>query len=95
MVRLELLGGARSPEQWEQLSELLSALHNLEAPEEIWQEAAGLGFQLRRRRISVPHTDLLIAAVGLKSGAVVVHRNRHFDLMAAPLQLPVESYVTG
>ena len=95
MVRLELLGGTRSQAEGEQLNELLSALHNLSVAEEDWQESAMLGFQLRRAGISVPFTDRLIGAVGMKADAVIVHRDRHFDLIAPQLPLKVESYVTA
>ena len=93
MVRLELLGGARSLEEWRRLRELLSALHLLAVMEEHWDEAARLGFQLRREGVAVPFTDLLIGAVAMGSGAVVLHRDRHFDVIASRLGLPVESHV--
>jgi predicted nucleic acid-binding protein len=93
MVRLELLGGARSQQEWDRLRDLLSALHLLQVTEEHWQEAAQMGFQLRRQGITVPSTDLLIGAVALTSGSVLVHRDRHFDFIASYLPLRVESYV--
>lgn len=93
MVRLELLGGARSEREWQRLHRLLLALHQLEVTEKQWEEAALLGFRLRRQGIAIPFTDLLIASVALGGAAVLVHRDRHFDLMAAQLPLLVESYV--
>ena len=95
MVRLELLGGARSEREWGLLSEHLQALHQLPVSEEQWQEAAQMGFQLRRQGVSVPFTDLLIGAVTINSGAVLLHRDRHFDFIASRLPLQVESYVTA
>jgi predicted nucleic acid-binding protein len=95
IVRLELLGGARSQEEWEKLDELLSALHLLPVTEEHWRETALMGFQLRRQGITVPFTDLLIGAVALKADAALVHRDRHFDLIASRLPLKVESYVAA
>ncbi len=95
MVRLELLGGARSQREWDRLRDLLSALHLLPVTEDHWQEAAQMGFQLRRQGVTVPFTDLLIGAVTITSGAVLVHRDRHFDFIASYLPLKVESYVTA
>ena len=95
MVRLELLGGARSQQEWDRLRDLLSALHFLPVTEEHWQHAAQMGFQLRRQGVTVPFTDLLIGAVTITSGSVLVHRDRHFDFIAAHLPLEVESYVTA
>ncbi len=93
MVRLELLGGARTEAEYRRLTELLSALHFLPLPEEGWDEAAHLGFELRRRGITVPFTDLLIAAVALRGGVVLLHRDHHFDLIASHLPLKVESHL--
>jgi predicted nucleic acid-binding protein len=94
MVRLELLGGVRSQEEWIRLSELLSALHNLPVVEEDWQGAASTAFRLRREGITIPFTDLLIGEVALRSEAVLVHRDRHFDVLASRIPLQVESYIT-
>ena len=93
MVRLELLGGARSDEEWNRLSDYLSALHHLPMEEEAWREAAQMGFLLRREGVTVPSTDLLIGAVAVKSDAVLLHRDRHFDLIAQHLPLLVESHL--
>ena len=95
MVRLELLSGVRSQGEWERLSGLLLALHQLPVSEEHWQEAALMGFLLRRQGVTVPFTDLIIGAVTLKSGAVLLHRDRHFDLIASHVPIRVESYVTA
>jgi len=94
MVRLELLGGARTEQEWDRLKDYLSALHQLPVEEETWQEAAQMGFQLRRQGVTVPFTDLIIGAVAVKSDAVLLHRDRHFDLMAQHVPLHVESYLT-
>ena len=95
MVRLELLGGARTEQEWDQLRDYLSALHQLAVDEETWQEAAQMGFQLRRQGVTVPFTDLIIGAVAMRSGIVLLHRDRHFDLMAQHLPLQVDSYLTS
>ena len=46
MVRLELLGGARSPEDWDRLSRMLNALHGFPVSEFHWQDAASMDFDL-------------------------------------------------
>ena len=93
MVRLELLGGARTEPQWDRLQDYLSALHQLPADEETWQEAARMGFQLRQQGVTVPFTDLIIGAVAVRAGSVLLHRDYHFDLIAQHLPLHVESYL--
>ncbi len=93
MVRLELLGGARSEAEYRQLDRLLAALHPLPVPEESWDEAAHIGFELRQEGISAPFTDLIIAAVAIQNQTTLIHRDRHFDLIAAHLPLKVESHL--
>ena len=94
MVRLELLGGARTEQEMDRLRDYLSALHQLPMEEETWQEAAQMGFQLRRQGVTVPFTDLIIGAVAIRNDSVLLHRDRHFDLVAQHLPLHVESYLT-
>lgn len=94
MIRLELLGGARTEQEWQRLSELLSALHLLPTTEDHWNEAARMGFQLRRQGVSVPFTNLLIAAVAVKENLVLLHRDRHFNRIASQLPVKVESHLT-
>jgi predicted nucleic acid-binding protein len=90
LVRLELLSGARTEADFQSLSGMLAALHQLPAPEVRWDDAAHLGFVLRRRGLSVPFADILIAAVAIAAGASVLHVDRHFDLIAAHAPLLVE-----
>lgn len=94
MIRLELLGSARTEQEWQRLSELLSALRPLPITEDHWDEAAKMGFHLRRQGVWVPFTDLLIAAVAVKGDLVLLHRDRHFDRIASQLPVKVESHLT-
>jgi hypothetical protein len=93
MVRLELLGGTRTRGEYRRLAELLRALHTLAVTEHMWDTACRVGFELRRRGITVPFTDLLIAAVAMEVDAVLVHGDSHFDSIAQHEPLAVESYV--
>jgi len=93
MVRLELLGGARTDQEWDTLNDHLSALHQLPLEDDTWHDAARMSFQLRRQGVTVPFTDLIIGAVAVNADAVLLHRDRHFDLMAQHLPLNVESYL--
>lgn len=93
MVRLELLGGARTEAEYQRLRDLLLALHPLPVAEDGWEEAGHLGLQLRRRGMTIPFTDLLIASIAMRAEAVLVHRDRHFDLIASHHALKVESHI--
>lgn len=93
MVRLEVLAGARSPQDWARLVKYLAALPDLRVADEHWDSAANVAFRLRRQGISLPHTDLLIATVAILEEATIVHQDKHFDVLAVRTPLKVESYV--
>jgi hypothetical protein len=91
MVVMELLTGARTDDQYRDLSEDLAALPMLPIDATIWAQASRIGFELRRAGLSIPPTDILIAAVAIANHAVVLHVDRHFDLIASKTNLTVES----
>jgi predicted nucleic acid-binding protein len=93
IIRLELLAGTRSRNEYHRLRQRLGALDVIPSDEEAWDQASELAFDLRRGGLTVPCTDILIAACALRAGATVVHADRHFDLMADPVGLKVESFV--
>ncbi|MBI3398515.1 MAG: PIN domain nuclease [Deltaproteobacteria bacterium] len=82
MVILELAGGAKEKREYEELLEDLLALHQLSVDEEVWRLAFSLHFELRRKGVSVPSTDMLIAAVAMKNKCVLLHNDKHFELIA-------------
>jgi predicted nucleic acid-binding protein len=95
MVRLELLGGARSEREWADIASLLDGLRILPVGDQEWHLAARMNFELRRVGVTVPAGDLLIAAVAIAHDATVLHRDRHFDLIAQHTPLRVESHVAS
>lgn len=95
MVRLELLGGTRSAGEFERLKGRLDALHQLPADEANWVLAAGLAFKLRQLGTLIPYTDLLIGSAAILADALLLHADRHFDVMAAHTELHVASLAAG
>ena len=93
MVRLELLGGTRSPQEFTRLKSRLGALHQIPAEESTWDMAERLSFELRRQGKIIPYTDILIGSAAILSSALLLHADRHFDLMAEDTDLNVRSLV--
>jgi predicted nucleic acid-binding protein len=91
LVVMEILIGARTEEQYQELQEDFSALRRVAIDSSTWVQATRMGFDLRRAGLSIPATDLLIAAVALANDATVLHADRHFDLIASRSSLKVES----
>jgi len=93
IIRLEILGGTKTEKDFQRLKNRFDALDSVETDNSLWQNACELGFNLRRKGVTVPHTDILITACALKTGAIIVHADKHFDLMAKHLRVKVESFL--
>lgn len=93
LIMLEILGGCRSDHEKSRLDELLSSLVYCEAEKTLWEEAAALSVTLKRKGVSIPNTDIFIAATVMRHEAILVHADSHFDLIARSVGLRVRSLV--
>jgi predicted nucleic acid-binding protein len=92
IIKLEILGGTRTEKEFKILKKRLDALPLVEIDMVVWEAAFDLAFNLRRNGITVPYTDILIAACALISESTVVHVDSHFDLMSGYANLKVEGF---
>jgi predicted nucleic acid-binding protein len=93
LVGLELLGGAANESEYARLQARLRGLHRLDIDNQDWEAAARLAFDLRRRGVTVPFTDALLAAVAIRAGAILLHADRDFDGIARFSKLRVQSLI--
>jgi predicted nucleic acid-binding protein len=93
MIKLEVLAGARTEKEYRRLKSRFDALESIETDDDLWRNACEHGFKLRRKGLTIPSTDVLIAACALQAGAILVHADAHFDLMEKPLGIRSESHV--
>jgi hypothetical protein len=89
VVVLELLQGIKRPVDKELIKETILALPLLEATLECWVLAGETGHVLRKKGITLPATDLLLAAVAKKNYCSIFTTDAHFkaipDLDLYPL----------
>lgn len=62
MIKLEILGGVKTKKEYERLKTRLDSLYFINASHSLWDDAYKLAFDLRRKGLTVPHTDIFIAA---------------------------------
>jgi predicted nucleic acid-binding protein len=93
IVKLEILGGVKNENDFKRLKKRLDALEVVEINSPLWERAYALAFNLRRKGITIPYTDILIASCALASESTVVHADTHFDLMSRHIGLKVESFI--
>ena len=81
MVRLELWNGARGDAERSVLGEMDNELPILEIAESTWIRAVELATSTRKNGITIPATDLLVAACAQTHGVGLLHYDNHFDLL--------------
>jgi predicted nucleic acid-binding protein len=79
LVRLELWNGARGAGEHRLLRELEQQLETVPTTPEVWDLASALARSARGKGLTVPATDLLIAACAKLHGLGLIHCDTHFD----------------
>jgi predicted nucleic acid-binding protein len=89
IIKAELLRGTKSKEEYDLLSESLKGLTYLTVGEEFWERLSEFSFDLFRDSVFVPLTDTYIALLCIENNASLLHRDKHFDLIAQKSSLKI------
>lgn len=89
VVLAELSQGVRSDTELSELREALGAITWVESTRETYARAGRLSFELRRRGVTVPITDCLIAAVAESIGGRMLTLDDHFAQIAEVATLTI------
>ena len=89
IIKAELLRGAKTKKEFNRLADMLKGLTYLPVPDTFWDELAQFSFKLFRKGITVPLTDTYIALLCIENKASILHRDKHFDLIAEKAALKV------
>jgi len=92
IILVEILSGISPKEDFKKVSYAFKGFHFLPLGEEIFVEASTLGSSLRRKGITIPATDLIIAASALKADCTLYHIDSHFDTIAAHVSLKATNF---
>lgn len=82
VVLAELLQGAVTEAERDTLRSALQGPRYLEITRDTWQLAGELGFGLRRKGITLPLSDLLLAALALQNELELFTLDKHFQRIA-------------
>jgi len=89
IIKAELLRGVKTKKEFHRLADMLKGLTYLPVQDSFWDEISDFSFQLFRKGISVPLTDTYIALLCIENKASLLHRDKHFDLIAEKTALKV------
>jgi len=91
VIVMEILRGAKSQKEYDNLSKDLAALRSFDLSPKVWERACKLGYTLRHKGINAPLTDTLISAVAQEYNAILLHDDRHYDMIGSVVHLRLES----
>jgi predicted nucleic acid-binding protein len=90
IILAELLTGISDEKDQRFLEECFLGLPYLEATREVFAEAGKMGATLRKKGITMPISDLLIAALARTHALTVLTLDNHFQILARPLNVQME-----
>jgi predicted nucleic acid-binding protein len=90
VIIMEILRGAKSQKEYDKLNQDLAALRRFDISARVWERACKLGYMLRQKGINIPLTDTLIVAIAQENNALLLHDDRHYEMIAAVTPLKHE-----
>lgn len=81
-VRVELWNGARNDKDRAMLREIEASLETVPTTPEVWKRARDFAELSRKKGLTIPASDLVIAACARVHDLDVLHRDAHFDRLA-------------
>jgi predicted nucleic acid-binding protein len=91
-IMIEIVQGARSAEEKENIRKWIKGLHWLPVTDDVWYNAAEMSFALRRKGVTTSAIDTLIAALAVEYDCSLLHLDSHFDLIARHWDLKCYSW---
>ena len=82
IIQVEILAFASAQTNYRKLLSDFKLLHWLELRESDFDLASELGFTLRRKAITIPANDLIIAASAIRANALLYHSDGHYDTLS-------------
>jgi len=78
-VLFELMQGVKSDKEKTVVMNALSGLSYLEMNEQLWQKSAELSSSLKKKGLTLPLSDIFIAAIAIEHDLSVFTLDRHFE----------------
>lgn len=78
VVKFELIQGMRSGKEEATLVNAMQSLYYIEMTELLWLKAGRLAASLRKKGITIPFSDILIAVIAKEENLTILTSDRHF-----------------
>lgn len=81
VIRSELMHGAYSEKNLEEISQKLNYITEINMENKEWDEFGRFLYKLRTNGLSVPYADAVIAFIAIKNNLQLLTRDKHFRLI--------------
>ncbi len=92
IILSELLVGANNVKEFNSIKNNFSGFKFLETNSFIFENASHIGFRLRKVGITVPLTDLIIAAHAVSNNLILITGDPHFKLIKKKVEINLEFF---
>lgn len=89
IIKVEILRGSRSHQEYEMLDNTLNGVKYLGVSEVFWKRLSLFNYDLSRKGVNVSLSDAYIALLAMENDVELLHCDRHFDLIAGKTKLKV------
>ncbi len=86
-IVLELLQGCKTQKEFDDLEIRLTSLESYPPETRTWEGVYGFGFPLRRKGLTLPTLDILLAFLAIQKDFVLLHHDHHFRKIAEQSKL--------
>ncbi|HLP45640.1 MAG TPA: PIN domain-containing protein [Candidatus Kapabacteria bacterium] len=91
IIQTELLKGAKSEKNYFTLKNIFNGLHFLEIDRNLFDSISEGAFLLRKKGITVPLSDLIIAIQCVENNLILLEADRHFGYIKEHFNLKLQS----
>jgi predicted nucleic acid-binding protein len=81
IIQTELLKGAKSEKNYRLLQNNFNGLHYLEFNKDLFDSISEAAYKLRKKGITVPLTDLIIAVQCVEKNLILIEADRHYKFI--------------
>lgn len=93
LIMLELLQVCKTEKEFEALKTRIMSLQIYSMEDLEWSKIFHFGFSLRKRGITVPTMDILIAFIAIEKDFLLLHHDKHFRLIAKHSKLEAMDFM--
>ena len=79
IILSELIQGVRSETEKKEILEALSNLEYIEMTKLLWQKAGDISAALKKKGVTLPLSDILIASIAIENNLAVFTLDKHFE----------------